>query len=195
MTSAVGGAPFTKLLVYTTLGLLVVNRLLSATKPRRSSPLLSAIAPGLSHMFTYATTGEYILAALILHQLRVIEIACGPAKYGGLVLCCASLGYGLEAIMSRVFFTSSASGLHPVVFASLVGYYLDVPRQSSFSLFGAWELSDKSFLYGMAGHMALVHGWKSLVGAASGAISGFLYFVFLQPLQRVSVPGWVDALN
>lgn len=184
-------APFTRILVFVTVGLLLANRILSTSnKPRQSSPL-AIISPGLSHALLYQTTGEHLLSALVLYQLRGMEVACGPAKYGGLVMLCGAIGYALQAFMHYLYSISSTSGLHPIIFGSLVGYYLDVPRLSSFSLFGVWELSDKSFIYGMASHLLLLHGWRSVTAGLSGIVAGYLYFVFVPSLQQVVAPGWV----
>ena len=176
--------PFTKLLVFLTLGLIVTSRML-ASRAKSSAPSSVAYVV-VAHALTYPSLGEALLAALVLYQLRVMEVACGPSKYGGLVVCCGLIGYGLEAVLGRLVDVSGASGLHPVIFSLLVGYFLDVPRQSRFSLFGV-GLSDKSFLYGMAGWLAVVHGGRSLLSAGRRVIGRCLYWGS-GVLQRVAVP-------
>lgn len=185
------GTPLSRALVFASLaGLLLANRVLLTSQLRRS-PLLSVVTPALSHAFLYTTTGEFLLAAVVLHRLRVMEVACGPAKYGGLLVLCGMIGYAFQAGLRHLYFMKSAPGLHPLIFGSLVGYYLDVPRLSTYSLFGAGELSEKSFIYAVASYLALVQGWESLVAGLSGAIAGFLYFVFVPGLQRFKLPRWV----
>lgn len=187
------GAPFSRALVFACLAALVLaNRVL--TSQTRRSWLLSAVAPALSHAVLYETTGEFLLSAAVLYQLRVVEVVCGPAKYGGLLVLCGSIGYALQAILWHLYVVPSASGLHPVIFGSLVGFYLDVPGLSSYSAYSAYGgggLSEKSFVYAMAGYLALVQGWASLVAGLSGVVAGFLYFVFVPGLQRLTVPRWV----
>ena len=69
--------------------LVLANRVL--TSQTRRSWLLSAVAPALSHAVLYETTGEFLLSAAVLYQLRVVEVVCGPAKYGGLLVLCAAV--------------------------------------------------------------------------------------------------------
>jgi hypothetical protein len=190
----VAGAPFSRALVFACLAaLLLANRVLTS-QARQSSWLLSVIAPTLSRVFLFKSTGEFLLAAAVLYQLRAVEVACGPAKYGGMLVLCGVIGYTLQAGLRRLYFVPSASGLHPFIFGSLVGYYLDVPRLSSYSVFGAGELSDKSFVYLMGSYLALVQGSASLVSVISGLVAGFLYFVFVPGLQRLTLPWWVNDI-
>ncbi len=190
------GAPFSRALVFACLAALVLaNRVLSSRRSWLLS-VVSVVAPVLSRALLYKTTVEFLLSAAVLYQLRAVEVVCGPAKYGGLLVLCGAIGYALQAVLRHLYFVPSAPGLHPLIFGSLVGYYLDVPRLSSYSVHGAGELSDKSFVYAMASYLALVQGWSSLVAGLSGVVAGFMYFVFVPSLQRMTMPWWlVDVLG
>lgn len=138
----------------------------------------------LLHAMPFQNIGETVLAALLLYQFRGMERRMGSQKYGAFIAYCSLLGYVTQHLMLKYGHTESATGLYPCIFANLVGFYLDVPPNSSFSAIGV-PLSDKSFIYVLSMQLMFAISGKSFVAAMSGILAGVLYFAIL-PLVRVN---------
>lgn len=139
------------------------------------------------HAMPFQHVGESILAALLLYQFRGMERQMGSRKYGAFLIYCSIIGYGIQSLALKWIHRESATGLYPIIFANMVGYYLDIPPQSSFSALGI-SLSDKSFIYLLAMQMMMSVSGKSFVSAMSGILAGMLYFSNFLHGQNLQLP-------
>jgi len=141
----------------------------------------------------FQNTGETILAALLVYQFRGIERRMGSRKYGAFMIYSSIVGYLIQHGILKYMQRESATGLYPFIFANIVGYYLDVPPQNSFTAMGI-PLSEKAFIYLLAIQLMFSMSGRSFVAAISGILAGMLYFSDFLHVQTLLVPHAVISL-
>jgi hypothetical protein len=153
----------------------------------------SRVLRSLLHAIPFQNTGETILAALLVYQFRGIERRMGSRKYGAFMIYASIIGYILQHGVLKYMQRESATGLYPFIFANIVGYYIDVPPQSSFSAMGI-SLSEKSFIYLLAVQLMFALSGRSFIAAMSGILAGTLYYLNFLYGQKWLVPHAVVSL-
>lgn len=105
-------------------------------------------------------------------------------------------------------FNYMPSGFTPLIFAVLAQYHAMVPHMYKYRIatsdapptsepFSGLTLSDKSYQYALAVHLALLQWPGSLVGAAVGWVVGYAWRGGLLPMGLVTwrLPGWMVGLK
>lgn len=100
------------------------------------------------------------------------------------------------------------AGPTPLLFAALAQYHAMVPHMYKYRIatsqappsnepFAGLTLSDKSYQYAIACHMAILQWPGSLIGAAVGWLTGHAYRSGVMPMALVSwrVPGWMVGIS
>lgn len=113
----------------------------------------------------------------------------------------------LRPLAPRVF-NYMPGGLTPILFAVLAQYHAMVPHMYKYRIatsdapptsepFAGLTLSDKSYQYALAVHLALLQWPGSLVGAAVGWVAGYAWRGGLLPAALVTwrLPGWVVGVK
>lgn len=105
-------------------------------------------------------------------------------------------------------FNYMPGGLTPVIFAVLAQFHAMVPHMYKYRIatsdapptsepFSGLTLSDKSYQYALAVHLALLQWPGSLVGAAAGWVVGKAWRGALLPTRMVTwrLPGWMVGVK
>ncbi|KAJ6783710.1 hypothetical protein PWT90_05460 [Aphanocladium album] len=176
-------------------------------------------------LFTYqlcfTNSIEVLFAAMSLYNLRTIERMWGSRKYAflrtkksflvvtGLITSIVPPAFMavLRPLAPR-FFNYMPGGATPVIFAVLAQFHAMVPHMYKYRIatsdapptsepFSGLTLSDKSYQYAIAIHLALLQWPGSLVGAAVGWVTGYAWRGGLLPSALVTwrLPGWMVGLK
>lgn len=110
--------------------------------------------------------------------------------------------------ISPSLFNYIPAGPTPVIFAIMAQYHAMIPHMYKYriatsqappsgQIFSGVTLSDKSYQYAIAGHLALLQWPGSLIGAFIGWAVGHLYRGGVMPttLMNWRVPGWIVGLR
>lgn len=155
----------------------------------------------------YANSGEILFAALLLYQLRVVERLFGSRKFGSVVL----YAYGLTCTLAPLVlflgwlltggrWNYIPPGPTPVLFSLLAQYHAAVPTCYKFAMelgegLGKVTLSDKWFIYVLAGQLVCAQLPGSALGALVGWVVGYAWRLEALPGTRWRAPGWVVRLG
>jgi membrane associated rhomboid family serine protease len=165
----------------------------------------------LTYQLCYTNSTEVLFAAITLHNLRMVERMWGPRKYASFLV----IAYMITSIVPPLILTTlrplapglfnyMPAGLTPVVFAVLAQFHAMVPHiykyriatpqtQSNTEPFVGVTLSDKSYKYAIALHLALLQWPGSVIGAVVGWVVGYSWREGLLPPSVVSwrLPEWL----
>jgi F0F1-type ATP synthase assembly protein I len=100
------------------------------------------------------------------------------------------------------------AGFTPVIFAVLAQFHAMVPHMYKYriatseapptsELFSGLTLSDKTYQYGVAVHLALLQWPGSMIGAAVGWVVGYAWRTGVLPTALVTwrLPGWMVGMK
>ncbi|OAA74455.1 hypothetical protein LEL_08036 [Akanthomyces lecanii RCEF 1005] len=168
-----------------------------------------------TYQLCYTNSAEVLFAAMSLYNLRTVERMWGSRKYASFLVV-ASLVTSIvpPAFMAVLrplapsLFNYMPGGLTPVIFAVLAQFHAMVPHMYKYRIatsdapptsepFSGLTLSDKSYQYALAVHLALLQWPGSLVGAAAGWVVGKAWRGALLPTRMVTwrLPGWMVGVK
>ncbi len=145
---------------------------------RRLPPPLVSTARALA----FPSPGALLFGCFLLYHCRVLERQSGSRQYGSF----AALVTGIAAALQLALRMPLAPAPLPLVFAALVPFSIDVPAGSSFNVLGA-SMTDKSFVWLLAGQLLLSSGRHSLIAAAAGLVAGLLHRANVLSMRRFRV--------
>ncbi|KAK1924713.1 hypothetical protein DB88DRAFT_509787 [Papiliotrema laurentii] len=133
----------------------------------------------LVHPFVFTNSTELLMGELLLYNVGVkIERSFGPRKYSAFVLISSVVSniFSLAGIILLGPFGVNAipAGPYGVIFSLLWQYYRTVPSLYEFKVFGI-EMSSRIFIWLYASQLVLSHPPLSVLAAASGLMTGYLY--------------------
>ncbi|KAH8178079.1 UBA domain-containing protein Ucp14 [Sarocladium implicatum] len=165
----------------------------------------------LAYQLCYTNSTEVLFAAMSLYNLRIVERMWGPRKYASFILVSFLLTALIPPIIMIVLrpltagvFNYMPAGPTPIVFAVLAQFHAVVPHMYKYRIatspappanapFSGVTLSDKSYKYAVALHLALLQWPGSLVGAIVGWAVGQSWREGLVPprVVRWRLPRWM----
>lgn len=160
------------------------------SRKRNSNKLLQAA----SQLLVLRYPGELFFAGILLYHLRVIERQMGSAKYIAYCILVFLLGFSLEAVIGKMGMRGGAPGLYLLVFSNLIGFLLEVPSLSTFTVFN-FAINDKLVLYLVALRLLLLLSKSSVVAGACGMTAGFVYFTDIGRIRRAQVSWFPSVLR
>lgn len=145
----------------------------------------------------YANAGEVLFSSLALYNLRTVERHMGSRKFAAFT----TLAFGATSVLAPLILAAIVrpltgghvniinSGLTPTIFAILYQYHALIPpsytmrlssilgsdQQQTAAQPGGLFLTDKIWIYALAGQLATSHMPGSLIAAATGWFVGALY--------------------
>jgi hypothetical protein len=163
----------------------------------------------------YTNSAEVLFAASTLYHMRVVERLWGSRKFASFlamtwiinsILTPTILAVFLRPL-SRGFFNYLPAGPTPMIFCILAQYHAMVPLTYQYRVSAspktpttpnhddaaAITLSNKTFHYVLALHLAVLQWPGSVVGAAVGWIVGYAWRMELLPqmISRFRLPRWL----
>lgn len=168
-----------------------------------------------TYQLCYTNSAEVLFAAMSLYNLRTVERMWGSRKYASFLV----MTFLITSIIPPAFmgvlrplapglFNYVPGGLTPVLFAVLAQFHAMVPHMYKYRIatsdapptsepFSGLTLSDKSYQYVLALHLALLQWPGSVVGAAAGWVVGQAWRGGLLPAGLVTwrLPGWMVGVK
>lgn len=151
----------------------------------------------LIYQAAFGSTGELIVGLFLLFQMRHFERHWGSRRYGSFVAISGALSASLSLsalslLKDNPSFRLSAipGGPYPLIFASLVQYYFDIPVSMPVSVLGL-PLSDKTVNYALALQLMLSGTPHSIVASAIGLAVGFAYRMEFLCMRKLALPSFV----
>ncbi|KAL1411231.1 hypothetical protein Q8F55_002182 [Vanrija albida] len=131
------------------------------------------------HPFAFANSTELLMGELLLYQVGVgIERSFGSRKYASFIVVSTILSTFISAtcivFFHRFGLNAIPAGPYGIIFSILWQYFRTVPNLYSFRLLGI-EFSYKIFTWILAAQLVLSHPPGSILAAASGTVTGYLY--------------------
>ncbi|KOS20579.1 DSC E3 ubiquitin ligase complex subunit 2 [Escovopsis weberi] len=169
----------------------------------------------LTYQLCYTNSTEVLFAAISLYNLRSVERMWGSRKYASFLFVLSLFTAVFPPLVMAVLrplapelFDYVPAGPTPVIFAALAQFHAMVPHMYKYRIaasqapptpepFSGLTLSDKSYQYGLAVHLALLQWPGSVVGAAVGWAIGHWWRGGLLPSPVVGwrLPGWMVGLR
>ncbi|POR38138.1 DSC E3 ubiquitin ligase complex subunit 2 [Tolypocladium paradoxum] len=169
----------------------------------------------LAYQLCYTNSAEVLFAAMSLYNLRVVERMWGPRKYASFLIVSSLFTAVIPPLimavlrpLSAALFNYMPAGPTPVIFAVLAQFYAVVPHTYKYRVatsqapptsepFSGLTLSDKSYQYLIAFHLALLQWPGSVVGAAVGWLVGHAWRGGILPATLVAwrLPAWMVGLS
>ncbi|KAK5997128.1 DSC E3 ubiquitin ligase complex subunit 2 [Cladobotryum mycophilum] len=169
----------------------------------------------LAYQLCYTNSTEVLFAAISLYNLRTVERMWGSRKYASFLIISSLLTAVLPPLFLSVLrplapglFNYIPAGPTPIIFAILAQFHAMVPQMYKYRIatsqapptnepFSGLTLSDKSYQYGIAFHLALLQWPGSVIGAAIGWVVGHSWRGGLLPSSIVGwrLPGWMVGLH
>ncbi|KAK6824839.1 DSC E3 ubiquitin ligase complex subunit 2 [Apiospora arundinis] len=164
----------------------------------------------------YTNSSELLFAAMTLYHMRTIERFWGSRKYASFIIVTLMLTSiltpGILAFILRPLtfglFNYLPAGPTPVIFAVLAQYHAMVPHMYKYRLATSSSapangqvqgitFSNKSYIYMMAGQLALSQWPGSLLGALIGWVVGYSWRMEILPrsLTKWRIPGWMVGVR
>ena len=143
------------------------------------------------HDFMFSSNGELFFGLVLLYHLRIIERLFGSKKYSSFIIVNSLMTTALQVLGMLIFRNLKVPfGCYSLLFSSLYHYFSRVPALYETRLFNI-PMSDKSFVYIIAGQLLLNGGSHSLYAASCGWLSGLLYDYNFFAMKRFRLPATV----
>lgn len=153
----------------------------------------------LTYAFPFGNSSQLIIGTILLYNLRIFERFMGSRKYGAFLVLSASVStlstIGIMSLFNSVDIEIyPASGPFFLIYSLLPLFYRFIPRlhSSKYIILGL-TFSEKSWIYLLAGQLALSNGISTLVPALSGLLAGLLYGMDGLGLQQFRLPAFVNV--
>lgn len=164
----------------------------------------------------YTNSTETLFAAVGLYNMRIIERLWGPRKYASFIFLSFSLMIFVPPMLLALIIRPLSfyhinylpAGPTTLIFAVLAQYHAAIPHVYKYRIatsaatasnesFVGLTFSDKSYLYILAGQLALSQFPGSLISACVGWAVGYSWRNEVLPscLYRWRVPGWVVGIR
>ncbi|XP_062521238.1 ubiquitin-associated domain-containing protein 2-like [Corticium candelabrum] len=154
----------------------------------------------LSSQFVCDNLHSCAISSIILYTFRVFERRYGSRKFSNALFSSAVLSTGMHiGILAlyryRRMQLQLATGPYSFVFSLLIPFFLDFPTSSQSAVIPFFTM--KTFIYLLAGQLAVSQGLNSLVCAITGMLTGLLWRFNLLSLQEwLVIPiGIADAVG
>ncbi|KAM3457989.1 hypothetical protein MY3296_000639 [Beauveria thailandica] len=174
-----------------------------------------------TYQLCYTNSAEVLFAAMSLYNLRTVERMWGSRKYASFLVVTSLITSIVPPACMTVLrplapslFNYMPGGPTPIIFAVLAQFHAMVPHMYKYRIatssaeappttttssepFTGLTLSDKSYQYALALHLALLQWPGSVVGAAAGWAVGWAWRGALLPATLLTwrVPGWVVGVK
>ncbi|KAM0516664.1 hypothetical protein ACHAPE_005297 [Trichoderma viride] len=165
----------------------------------------------LSYQLCYLNSTEALFAAISLYNLRVVERMWGSRKYASFIVLSSLFTALFPPLILTILrpiapslFNYMPAGPTAIIFAVLAQFHSIVPQMYKYRIafsqapptnerFSGVTLSDKSYQYYIAFHLALLQWPGSVLGAMAGWVLGYSWRVGFLPTSFTSwrLPGWI----
>ncbi|KAL7782011.1 hypothetical protein V8C43DRAFT_297136 [Trichoderma afarasin] len=165
----------------------------------------------LAYQLCYTNSTEVLFAAISLYNLRAVERMWGSRKYASFLVISSLLTAIFPPLILAIFrplapslFNYMPAGPTPIIFAILAQFHAMVPQMYKYRIatsqapptneqFSGVTLSDKSYQYGIAFHLALLQWPGSVLGAIIGWVVGYSWRAGMLPTSFTTwrLPGWM----